>query len=121
MMTATVCGPTWLRVLEIPSVNRFVNFGRVPTALPDDEINALRNGLSGQLRGASSLEIGCRVRIIRGPLENSEGILFRNNGDFRLVLSIDPTMRSVAGEVGAKDVVPISGSRIPVVDESISQ
>src|ERR1700689_5528080 len=38
-----------LRVLEIPSVARLVGFDHLPAALPDDEVEALRNGLTGQL------------------------------------------------------------------------
>jgi transcription termination/antitermination protein NusG len=111
-----------LRVLEIPSVARLVGFNNLPTALPDDEIEAIRNGLNGQLRAEPHpyLKIGRRVRIIRGPLEGCEGVLLRNKGDFRVVLSVDLIMRSVAVEVGAEDVVPVSVSRIPAADESIS-
>jgi transcription antitermination factor NusG len=111
-----------LRVLEISSVARLVGFNNVPTALPDDEMEAMRNGLTGQLRVVPHpyLKVGCRVRIIRGPLENCEGILLRNKGDFRVVLSVDLIMRSVAVEVGAEDIVPVSVSRIPAAHESIS-
>jgi transcription antitermination factor NusG len=110
-----------LRVLEISSVARLVGFNSVPTALPDEEIEAMRNGL-GQLRAMPHpyLKVGCRVRIVRGPLENCEGILLRNKGDLRVVLSVDLIMRSVAVEVGAEDIVPILGSRIPAAHESIS-
>jgi len=101
-----------LRVLEIPSVARLVGFYHLPTALPDEEVQAMRNGLTGQLRAVPHpyLKVGRRVRIIHGPLENCEGILLRNKGGFRVVLSVDLIMRSVAVEVGAEDIVPASAS-----------
>jgi transcription antitermination factor NusG len=99
-----------LRVLEIPSVARLVGFDHIPAALPDHEMEVMRNGLTGQLRALPHhyLKQGSRARIIRGPLEGCEGILLRNKGDFRVVLSIDLIMRSVAVEVGAEDVVLLS-------------
>jgi transcription termination/antitermination protein NusG len=101
-----------LRVLEIPSVARLVGFDHLPTPLPDDEVEALRNALTGQFRAVPHpyLKVGRRVRIIRGPLESCEGILLRNKGDFRVVLSVELIMRSVAVEVGAEDIVPVSAS-----------
>lgn len=111
-----------LRVLEIPSVARLVGFNHLPTPLPDDEIEALRNGLTGQLRAVPHpyLKVGRRVRIIRGPLESCEGILLRNKGAFRVVLSVDLIMRSVAIEVGAEDIVPVSVSRIQTASAFLS-
>ena len=41
-----------LRVLEIPSVARLVGFNNLPTALRDDEMEAMRNGLTRPLRAA---------------------------------------------------------------------
>jgi transcription antitermination factor NusG len=103
-----------MRVLEIPSVARLVGFEHLPAALPDDEVEALRHGLTGQLRAVPHpyLNVGCRVRIIRGPLEGCKGILLRSKSDFRVVLSVDLILRSVAVEVGAEDIVPVSGSSI---------
>jgi transcription antitermination factor NusG len=111
-----------LRVLEIPGVARLVGFDNLPAALPDDEVEALRSGLTGQLRAVPHpyLKVGRRVHIIRGPLEGREGILLRNKGDFRVVLSVDLIMRSVAVEVGAEDIVPLSGSSIQIISACLS-
>jgi transcription antitermination factor NusG len=99
-----------MRVLEIPSVARLVGFDNRPAPLPDHEMEAMRNGLTGQLRAVPHpyLKVGRRVRIIRGPLESREGILLRNKGGFRVVLSVDLIMRSVAVEISAEDIVPVS-------------
>jgi transcription antitermination factor NusG len=99
-----------MRALEIPSVARLVGFDHLPAPLPDDEMEAMRNGLTGQLRAVPHpyLKVGRRVRIVSGPLENCEGILLRNKGGFRVVLSVDLIMRSVVVEVAAEDIVPVS-------------
>jgi transcription antitermination factor NusG len=47
------------------------------------------------------------VRVRGGPLAGIEGILVRKKERFRLVVSIDLIMRSIAVEVDAADVEPI--------------
>ena len=95
-----------MQVLEVPSVVRMVGFQGSPAALPDDDIVALRNGLSGNLRVEPHpyLKVGKRVRVVRGPLAGREGILVRKKDRLRLVISIDLIMRSMAVEVDAADV-----------------
>jgi len=98
-----------LRVLQIPSVVRLVGFGGLPAALPDDQVAVLREGLDGQLRAEPHpfLTAGRRVRVVRGPLASAQGILIRTKGVFRVVLSLDLIMRSVAVELDAADLEPL--------------
>ena len=98
-----------VRVLQIPSVVRLVGFGGLPTALPDQEMEAMRNGLLRQLRLEPHpyLTIGRRVRLTSGPLMGLEGILVRRKGLLRLILSLDLIQRSIAVEVDSADVEPI--------------
>lgn len=97
-----------MRVLEIPSVVRFVGFGGSSSTLPDHELEALRNSLSRQLRVKPHpyLTIGRRVRVMRGPLEGLEGVLVRRKGQFRLILSVDLIQRSIIVDLDAADVSP---------------
>jgi len=97
-----------LRVLQTPGVARLVGFGGLPAALPDQEMEAMRNGLERQLRLEPHpyLTIGRRVRLKSGPLMGLEGFLVRRKGLLRLVLSLDLIQRSVAVEVDAADVEP---------------
>jgi transcription antitermination factor NusG len=97
-----------LRVLEVPSVVRLVGFNSTPTALPEEEIQALRTGLKAGIRAEPHpyLRIGRRVRIISGPLTGREGILLRRKGHIRVVLSIELLQRSVAIEVDVSEIVP---------------
>src|SRR5271167_3439975 len=95
-----------LRVLGIPSVARLVSFNGMPTTLPEEEIEFLREALNGPLKAEphAYLTIGRRVRIKNGPLEGLQGVLVRRKGNLRLVLSIDLIQRSIAVDVDAADV-----------------
>jgi transcription antitermination factor NusG len=98
-----------LRVLEIPSMVRLVGFNGVPTALPDDEMEAMRGALTRKLRAEPHpyLKVGRRARITSGPFVGLEGILLRKKGSFRVVLSIELIKRSIAVDVDSADVVPL--------------
>jgi len=90
-----------LRVLQTPGVARLVGFGGQPTPLPDQEIEALRQGLAKEMRvePRSYLKVGQRVRVNTGPLQGLEGILERKKKVSRFVISLDLIMRSVAVEI----------------------
>jgi transcription antitermination factor NusG len=98
-----------LRVLEIPSMVRLVGFNGFPTALPDDEMEAMRTALTRELRAEPHpyLKVGKRARITSGPFVGLEGILLRKKGTFRVVLSIELIKRSIAVDVDSADVVPL--------------
>jgi transcription antitermination factor NusG len=95
-----------LRVLEVPGVVRLVGFDGHPAALPEKEIEALRQSLARQLkvRPHPYLTVGRRVRIMRGPLSSLEGILVRKKGSFQVIVSIDLIMRSVIAQVELSDL-----------------
>ena len=99
-----------LRVLEVPGVVRLVSFNGQPYALPDAEIETLRNGIQNALRFSPYpyLCAGSRVRIKRGPLQGIEGILVRKKNIFRVVLSLHLIAQSAAVEVDAADVERLS-------------
>jgi len=99
-----------LRVLEVPGVVRLVGFNGQPYPLPDNEIESLRLSLSQGVRVEPHpyLTTGCRVRIVRGPLEGTEGILVRKKNIHRVVLSLDLIARSAAVEVDFIDVIRVS-------------
>lgn len=99
-----------LRVIQVPGVVKLVGFGGQPVALPDEQLEALRTGLNGQLRAEPHpyLTIGRRIRIVRGAFRGAEGTLVRKKGVFRVVLSLELIMRSIAVEVDAADVEPMS-------------
>jgi transcription antitermination factor NusG len=95
-----------LKVLKIPSVARLVGFNGSPTALPDEEMQALKSGLSGALHAEPYpyLRTGCRIRLKSGPFKGLEGILRKKKAGYRLVISMELIKRSVAVEVDAADI-----------------
>ena len=99
-------------LLQLPGIVGFAVSTAHPTAVPDDEIDALRK-VMGSL-GAEPhpfLNVGDRVRIIAGPLAGLEGILTRRKQELRLVLSIQIIMRSIAVEVSERDIEPVHVDR----------
>ena len=99
-----------LLVLQVPGVVTLVSFNSEPAALPEKEIDALRNGLENDVHAEPHpyLRVGRKVRVMRGPMAGAEGILSRKKDKCRVVISIDVLMRSIAVEVDGADVEPTS-------------
>ncbi len=101
--------PERARVLRIPGVLSIVGTGSGATSLSDFEIESLRSGLPFRaFRPHPLLTIGSRVRIKVGALEGMEGILVREKSGLRVVLTVALINQSVAVEVDACDIEPIS-------------
>jgi len=90
-----------LQILTTPGVHGIVGFAGRPCAIPDAEIDAVRQVIESSLRVEPYpfLRCGDRVRVKSGPLEGIEGILVRKKNSFRLVLSVELLQKSVAVEV----------------------
>jgi transcription antitermination factor NusG len=98
-----------LRVLTVPRVVKLVGSPR-PFPLDDDEIAALRAGLSlGRVEPHPHCTEGMGVRICRGALQGLEGVLVRKKHGFRVVVSLRQVMQSFAVEVDAGDIEPVLG------------
>ena len=95
-----------LRVLQIPSVVRLVGANGHPLPVEGREIQALRKGLTSAVVAEPYpyLTIGRRVRVKRGPLEGTCGILMRKKNNVRFVISIDLIMRSISVEIDIVDL-----------------
>lgn len=96
-------------VLEVPGVLWVVGkSGSQPTPLPEFEIETLRSALD-PLRAEPYLLLaaGQRVRIRSGALSGIEGIVVRQKSSFRVVITLELIMQSIAVEVNAEDLEPI--------------
>lgn len=94
-----------IKVLEHPSVHKFVSFSGRPAALPDREIEALKNSLA--IRSAEPYPFfvaGNRVRIGSGPLQGLEGTVLRRKGKLRMIVSVDFLQRSIAVDLEPADL-----------------
>lgn len=97
-----------LPVLQIPGLAKLVGFNGMATALPDDEIEGLKKGLTSGVRVEPHpfLTVGRRVRIPSGPFAGLEGIVKRKRNNLRVVISLEIIQRSVAVDIDACDIVP---------------
>jgi transcription antitermination factor NusG len=96
-----------IRVVELSAVVSLLRTSQGPTALPEEQIERLRSGLPFvSAEPHPALTIGEKVRIRRGPLEGLSGIVSCVKNKYRVVLTLELIMRSVAVEVSAEDVEP---------------
>jgi transcription antitermination factor NusG len=99
------CAP---RLLDVPGLLAFVGSNRTASAIPDAEIELLRNELPNRkYEPFPYLTVGCRARIIAGPMAGTCGILLRKKSGLRVVLSVEVIRQSVAVEVDADEVETI--------------
>jgi len=98
-----------VKVLQVPSVVRFVGFSGQPTALPDDEFDILRAGLAARacVEPCPFLNVGSRVRIIAGPFAGLTGVLKRKKRGLRVVLSLELIQQSISVEVDQLDLASL--------------
>lgn len=98
----------WVEVLEVPGVISIVSSGRQPAALPTQEIESLRAGLPRrQYEPHPYIAVGDKVRIVEGPFADMTGILVRKKNLFRVVLTLELIMQSVAVEIGVDEIEPL--------------
>ena len=97
-----------VRVLAVPGVVSLLGSGSVPSAVSDFEIESLRSGLHlREFEPHSRLVVGRKVRITAGALAGMVGILIRKKKNFRVVITLELIMRSVAVEVDLDELEPI--------------
>ena len=102
-----------LDVVMTPGVHGFVECGGKPAAIPDQEIDQVRQVVtrSTQVEPHPFLKCGDWVRVKSGPLAGIEGILVRKKNLLRLVLSVELLEKSVAVEVDASTVERVPRNR----------
>ena len=98
-----------LRVLKVPGAVNLVSFNGKLAALPEPEIEALRNALDNEVfaEPCPYLRVGRKVRVVRGPMAGAEGILSRKKDKSRVVISVEVLMRSVSLEIDGMDLEPV--------------
>ena len=98
------------QVLSTPGVYCIVSVAGHPVPVPAIQIEAIQHAVGSSLpvEPHPFLHCGDRVRIKAGPLANVEGILLRKKGSCRLILSAELLQKSLAVEVDAFNVEPLS-------------
>jgi transcription antitermination factor NusG len=90
-----------LPVLQTPGVSRFVGFGGQAVPVPDSEIEQLE-AVTATGMGVYPhpfLAVGQKVKIQHGPLMGLTGILTRDKGKNRVILSVELISRSISVEL----------------------
>jgi transcription antitermination factor NusG len=100
-----------LQVVTTPGVHMILSHGANVAIIPEYEIEAIRRTAEGPCRIEPHpfLRCGERVRVTRGSMQGIEGILVRKKNQYRLVLSVEMLAKSVAVEIDATDVEPVTG------------
>jgi transcription antitermination factor NusG len=95
-----------LEILSTPGIINIVGWGGRPAMVPQAELDAVKQIIQSRLHIETHpyLQCGDRVRVKTGPLEGLEGILTRQKGITRLVVSIDMLGRSAAVEIDVLSV-----------------
>ena len=113
-------------ILVTPGVHQIVGVGRTAIPVEESELEGIRTALASELPNHPwpYLQIGERVRVNYGSLNNLEGILINFKGSHRIVLSVTLLQRSVAMEIDLAWVTPVQetsakrrllpGSTVPV-------
>jgi transcription antitermination factor NusG len=99
-----------LPVISCPGVVQILCRGNVPEPVDQGEMFSLLT-LSRTARSLSllpSFTTGQKVRITEGPLADVEGIVLRDNGRQRLILSVSLLRRSVVAEIDREWIEDLS-------------
>jgi len=99
-----------LQVLITPCVFNIISDSRGPIAVSEPEIDAVRRIMISKVRCEpwQFVKVGEVAEIRSGVLEGLRGVVIRVKNDCRLVISVSLLQRSVAVEVDASQVRPVS-------------
>jgi transcriptional antiterminator NusG len=100
-------------LLMTPGVQQIVGTGRTPMPVAESEMESIRQALASGLPSQPwlYLQIGQRVRVNHGSLNNLEGILINFKGSHRVVLSVSLLQRAVAMEIDLSWVTPVNEAK----------
>ena len=96
-------------LLATPGIFSFVGSKQHAWELPERDIEALRHGIhERQAEPHRYLVVGERARVTSGVLAGLEGVIVRRKNKLQIVLSLDHIMQSIAIEVDANELAPVS-------------
>lgn len=102
-----------LPILTVPGVNFIVGFGKTPTPVDPNELEAVRlvseSGLPCE--PWPFLKVGHQVRVEHGALAGLEGFVVNVKNSYRLIISVNLLGRSVSVELDRDSVKPISAQK----------
>ena len=101
-------------VLNVPGTLAVVGgTGGEPAALPDSAIEALQAGLGEhKIEPHPLLRVGQAARVRSGAFVGMRGIVVRKKSGFRVVITLEQIMQSIAVEMDEHDLEPIGAHEI---------
>jgi transcription antitermination factor NusG len=97
-------------VLSIPVIQYIVSFAGVAAVVPDESIEAVRRVVAAGGVPLQYVSAGDRVQISSGCLAGLTGVVTREAGKDRFVVSIDLLQRSVGVEIDRDSIRPLEES-----------
>ncbi|MBK0382125.1 UpxY family transcription antiterminator [Pedobacter sp. SD-b] len=97
-------------VVQTPGIVRFIHFSGKAAYIPDNQIAALKNYLSGDECPEityDKLNVGQKVKIVSGKLKGYEAEMVSWQQQERLILRLDALGQSLLLKISAADVEPI--------------
>jgi transcription antitermination factor NusG len=78
----------------------------MPEPVPEEQIEAIRAMIENRLPYDPHpyIKEGMMVRVKRGPLAGTEGVLIEKKKNFRFVINVDLIQKSVAVDIDSSDV-----------------
>jgi transcription antitermination factor NusG len=101
-------------VLNVPGALAVVGgTGGEPAQLPDSAIESLRQGLmEHRIEPHPLLRVGQLARVRAGAFAGMQGIILRKKSGFRVVLTLEQIMQSIAVEVDEDDLEPVPEEKL---------
>jgi len=98
-----------VEILQTKGVVRFIGFGRIPSTVSENELNALRRFIDENIAvdPFPYLKEGERVVVRSGPFQGVQGFLVCKKNKYRLVISLDLITQSASIEIDSAAVEPL--------------
>ena len=96
-----------VQVLKTPGVIDIVGRNSTTDRIADEEIEILRSGLHLRKPEPHPFALGENVRIASGPLSGLEGVVLRQKGSLRVVITVPLIRQSVSVEIAAGELEPL--------------
>jgi len=91
----------------LPAVVHIVGLGKIPVAIPDDEMHSLRVAVHSRMPlFPVEYSPGQNVQIEHGPLAGAKGIVVGRNNE-RFIVSVTLLQRSIAVELNSEWLAPL--------------